>query len=116
MAYTYYLSDHFIKQLASYRKKYRHIIDDVENTLKSFDKQRAISLGSNVYKIRFRSSDIARGKSHAFRMVIYVVEVRSLISPLIIYFKGDKENIKKEEILYHKNIIEKIIEKELGIQ
>lgn len=111
MAYIYYLSDHFLRQLESYCKKYRHITDDVERSLKTFNKQQAISLGASTYKIRFKSSDIPRGKSHAFRVIIYVVEIRNMISPLVIYFKGDKANVNKEEILHHKNIVEK----ELGI-
>lgn len=111
MAYKIYFAEHFKKQIKPYEKKYRNIHDDVVIALEAFDKRQAESLGGKTYKIRIRSSDIPRGKSNAFRMVISFIEIDGIIIPLVIYFKGDRDSVSQEEILYHKNIIEK----ELGI-
>lgn len=111
MGYEIFFAVHFKKQLKLYRKKYRNIAKDVISALKKFDKKQAQFLGAQAYKIRVHSSDIAQGKSHAFRMIILALEIDNILAPIIIYFKGDKTNVDKEEILYHKNIIEK----ELGI-
>ena len=103
MKYEIFFAEHFKKQLESHRKKYRSIARDVIKVLEEFDKKQAQFLGAQTYKIRVRSSDMARGKSHAFRMVILVLEIENTLAPIIIYFKGDKANVGKEEILYHKD-------------
>lgn len=107
MAYHYHLTDHFKKQLKQYAKKYLHIIEDVEGALAGFDKRKAAPLGVKMYKVRVKSRDISRGKSHAFRLIVLVYEFKNLISPLVIYFKGDRGDIDKEDLFYHAAIVRK---------
>ncbi|OGY92492.1 MAG: hypothetical protein A3H70_04585 [Candidatus Komeilibacteria bacterium RIFCSPLOWO2_02_FULL_48_11] len=101
MDYEIFFAQHFKKQLESYRRKYRNIAKDVIDALKKFDKKQAQFLGAQAYKMRVRSSDIARGKSHAFRLIILVLEIENTLAPIVIYFKGDRDSISKEEILAH---------------
>ncbi len=103
--YQYFIAEHFKKQLKTYLKKHRSLLDDVIETLKTFQKERAIPLGANTYKLRLASSDIPKGKSHAFRMVVLVLEIDNLIAPIAIYFKGNRTDISKREIMAHAEII-----------
>lgn len=77
----------------------------MQQTLENFDKRQHQFLGNNTYKIRLKSSDIPRGKSKTFRLIVYVLEVDKLILPLAIYFKGVKTKISQREINYHLAII-----------
>lgn len=103
--YRFYLSKHFLNQLKSLIKKYRHLKNDLILALKSFDKKSAISLGHNIYKIRVKSSDVKKGKSKSFRLIIFIWETKNTLAPVTIYFKSDKENISKKELIYHINIL-----------
>lgn len=107
MAYQIYFTGHFRNLLKPYLKKYRHIREDVVSALRSFDKRQAASLGAQTYKVRVHSQDIPRGKSHAFRMIVLVIELDSIISPVVLYFKGDQESIDKENVIYHALLVKK---------
>lgn len=109
--YRYLITEHFKKQLKTYLKKYRSLLDDVIGALKTFDKARAIPLGANTYKLLLASSDIAKGKSGAFRMIILVLEQDSIITPLTAYFKGDRADVSKREIMDHAEAIRREIER-----
>ena len=89
-----------------YLKKYRSLFEDAQKALLDFDPTHSISLGHRAYKIRVKSSDLNRGKSHGFRLIIFVLEIDEYITPLTIYFKGDKADISKEEILYHTLVVQ----------
>jgi len=101
MDYEIFFAEHFKKQLKVYRKKYRNIAKDVIRALRGFDKKQAQFLGAQAYKMRVHSSDVARGKSHSFRLIILVLEIENTLAPIVIYFKGDRDSISKEEILVH---------------
>lgn len=103
--YKYLITTHFKKQLKLYLKKYRSLKNDLIDTLKKFKKNQTAPLGKNIYKIRLKSSDIKRDKSKSFRLIIFILEVKKLIIPIAIYFKGDQQNIEKKEINYHMAII-----------
>lgn len=113
MTYSFHIAQHFKKQLKPYLKKYRHLLDDLINVLKNFDRRQASSLGANTYKIRIPSSDLPKGKSHAFRTIVLLIEEDHLITPLVIYFKGDRDNISRKEIRYHAEIIRKELNNEM---
>lgn len=107
----YFISEHFKKQLKPYLKKYRHLLDDVIRALKFFEKRNAVSLGANTYKIRVQATDIPKGKSHAFRLIIlFLAKDDGLLIPLVLYFKGDRDSLTKSEILYHTRFIQREIE------
>lgn len=111
MDYQIFFAEHFKKQLKPYVRKYRRLQKDIVSALEKFDKSREISLGSQTYKTRVKSSDISKGKSHAFRMIILVVEIDNIIAPVVIYFKGDRASISKKEIARHANIVNNEIKK-----
>lgn len=96
---------HFRHQLKNYLKRYRHLMEDVLLELENFDKRRYIYLGRGVYKIRLKSSDIPKGKSKSFRLLVLFVEIESIVVPLTLYFKGGREDMSKKEINRHLDII-----------
>ncbi len=99
--YQVYLADHFLRQLKSFLKKYRNLEKDLIAVLQEFTLDTAQHLGQKLYKIRLKSSDIPRGKNKAFRLIVFILEVRSTIIPITLYFKGDRANISAKEIEYH---------------
>lgn len=101
MAYKVVITSHFIKQLKPLVRKFRHLTADVEKTLLHFDKSLGTPIGNYTYKIRLKSSDLKRGKSKSFRLIVFVVEYANILTPVVIYFKGERENVSKQEISYH---------------
>ncbi len=102
---NFYLSKYFIGQLKPLTKKYRHLKNDLISVLENFNKETSIDLGNSLYKIRIKSSDIRKGKNKSFRLIIFVWQDKNTLVPIVIYFKGDKENISKKELIYHVSII-----------
>lgn len=106
----YFIPEHFKKQVKPYIKKYRKLLRDIIATLKNFEKRNAISLGANTYKVRVKASDIPKGKSRSFRLIILLIEKDTLLIPVALYFKGSMASISRMEILYHVKLIQKEIE------
>lgn len=106
----YIITDHFKKHIKPLLKKFRFLLDDVIHELKRFNHRNAISLGSKLYKVRVKSSDLRKGKSHGFRLIIVVVSTDELISPVVLYFKSDRSDISFDEIQYHLAMIEREID------
>lgn len=104
--YQIYIPEHFKRQAKKIVKKHPSLSDDIVSTLKSFSKEKSVSLGSNAYKIRIGDKDTSRGKSAAFRVIVLLVEVRSIIAPLVVYTKSDRATISRQEILYHASVVE----------
>lgn len=109
--YRPFISQHFKREIKSLAKKYPSLLDDVIVTLSTFDKRANISLGAGIYKIRMKSSQLPKGKGGAFRIIILLIEIDAMIAPITIYFKSDKANITKKEIVFHANLIRR----ELGL-
>ena len=106
-----YLPEHFIRQLKSYRKKYRHFEEDLVRTLENFQPELSDRLGNKLYKVRMKSRDLPRGKSKSFRIIIFLVEIKKLVVPLTLYFKGDQQDVSGKEIEYHLQIVLEEIQK-----
>ncbi|MFH1657339.1 MAG: hypothetical protein ABH919_02630 [bacterium] len=102
---NFYLSKHFLRQLKPLIKKYRRLKNDLISVLKNFDKETSIALGNNLYKIRIKNSNIRKGKNKSFRLIVFVWQNKNTLVPIVIYFKGDKENISKKELVYHVSVI-----------
>ena len=96
---------HFEKQLKPLVKKYRNLKLDIEKTLLNFDKSMHPALGNYTYKVRLKSSDLPRGKSKSFRLIVLLVEYKNLLAPIAIYFKGDREDMAKSEVIYHLQMV-----------
>lgn len=99
--YDVYLTDYFLKQLKKLLKKYRHLRGDLIKSLNNFKPDLSIPLGQNLYKLRLRSSDIAKGKSGSLRLIVFLLRLKNIVVPVVIYFKGDREVIDQKEIEYH---------------
>lgn len=99
--YRIFIADHFKRQVKTYTKKYRSIAEDIADFLDCFDRRGAQDLGRGLFKVRVKSSNIPRGKSKSFRVIVFVVEVDLLIAPIALYFKGDREDISKGELNDH---------------
>ncbi|MCK5510587.1 type II toxin-antitoxin system RelE/ParE family toxin [Candidatus Parcubacteria bacterium] len=104
--YQIIISPCFRKQLKKYAKKYRCLKNEIILVLENFDKQLWTHIGNNAYKIRLKIKDIPKGKSKSFRLVILIIETEKFITPIVLYFKGDRENISKKEI---NDMIEEIL-------
>lgn len=99
--YHFKILPHFKKQLKTLIKRYKQLKKDVILDLEHFNKRNFIALGQNIYKARLKSSDINKGKSGGFRLIIFIDETDKIIFPIAIYFKGERENISIQEIKHH---------------
>ena len=113
MAYKVVITSHFLKQLKPLIRKFRHLTKDIEKTLLSFDKSLNTPVGNYTYKIRLKSSDLKRGKSKSFRLIVFVVEYANILTPVAIYFKSEREDISKAEITYHLSKVIQELESDL---
>lgn len=107
--YQFYISSHFKKQIKSYLKKFRSLLDDIVVTLESFNPENHAPLGHDTYKIRLRSSDLPKGKNKSFRLIVLLMVEDNLLVPLAIYLKNDQDTITKQEILEHIETIKREI-------
>jgi len=99
--YQFAILPHFKKQLKPLAKKYVGLKDDIIETLENINQHKGNHLGKNIYKLRIKLASSNKGKSGGFRLIIFIVETDEMIYPLAIYFKGDQDNIAKQEIEYH---------------
>lgn len=84
----------FDREVKELSKKYSHIKNDLQNLIANFDKnhQSAKPIKANIYKIRIKNSDKAKGKSAGYRTYYYIVESETVYF-LTIYDKSEKESI-----------------------
>jgi|SRR3989338_1525809 len=96
--YHLILLPYFHRQLKPYIKKHPGLREAIINIIEHFDKRQHDDLGNGVYKVRLSTETLQRGKSKSFRLIILLIEVKSMIVPITIYFKGDTATITKREI------------------
>lgn len=99
--YQILITEHFKKELKPLVKKFRHLKEDILIELKNFSPETATHLAHNLYKLRIRCTDLPKGKSGSFRVIILLVEVESILVPVTLFFKGDRGNIGVKELEYH---------------
>lgn len=97
--YKVLITDYFKKQLKGLVKKDFHLKENLKEELINFSKQRAISIGSGVYKVRISRQN--QGKSGGYRVYIFVIEIQNILTPICIYSKNQKENLTYEELMLH---------------
>jgi mRNA-degrading endonuclease RelE of RelBE toxin-antitoxin system len=92
-------SELFSKQLKKLSKKYKSIKKDLLEFMNDFDEihQNAISIKTNIFKVRLKNSDKNKGKSAGYR-VYYYLKIDEKVFLLTIYDKSEIEMI-NEEIL-----------------
>ena len=92
-------SELFSKQLKKLAKKYKNIKKDLLEFMNDFDEihQKAISIKTNIFKVRVKNSDKNKGKSTGYR-IYYYLKINEKVFLLTIYDKFEIEMI-NEEIL-----------------
>ena len=106
--YEFWITKYFSKQLKKALKKDKSLLEELKKTLKNFVTKGAISIASNIYKIRLRKK--GQGKSGGYRMYVLIVELDKIITPICIYSKSDKESITQEELALHLEMVRKELE------
>lgn len=99
--YQVIITHHFKRQLKPLLKKFPSLLDNAINLLEVFDEKSATDLGNDICKLRLRSTDLPKGKSGSFRLIILFAELDNALVPLTIYAKNERENMTKEEIYEH---------------
>jgi mRNA-degrading endonuclease RelE of RelBE toxin-antitoxin system len=91
----------FKKDVLELSKSYPHIWSDLKelNRILYENERAGISLGSDIYKIRLRCSDIQKGKRSGYRVISYVKNEDQVVRLLTIYAKAKIGDVRKEEIL-----------------
>lgn len=87
------------------KKRYRKIIDDVENITKELKKGNFIGTpipdvtfgDDNVWKVRSVNSSTNSGKSNGFRLLYYLIKEDKEVYLLTIYSKKDNDRIPSSE-------------------
>ena len=99
----------FAKAFKRLREKHRNLDVDIDTLRLTLMKNPSagIPLGTGLYKIRLASSDMAKGKSGAFRVIYYLRLDASTIVLLDLYTKNEKESVPI-------SAIKKILEQYLG--
>ena len=97
--YKIVITDYFKKQLKRLIKKDRRLKDQLKSELLGFDKQKSISIGSGVYKIRIARN--GKGKSGGYRAYLFVMEIEGMLAPICIYAKNEKSNLGYVELKGH---------------
>jgi len=106
MSYDVNVVDEFKRDTKKLFKKYKSIKSDILELIEKLeeDYQIGIHLGSNLYKIRVKNSDVG-GKSGGYRVIYYTKLSSNSIYLLTIYSKTQKESINIEML---KPIIDKL--------
>jgi len=106
MSYEVRVVDEFKKDVKKLFKKYRSIKTDILDLIEKLEEDYTIGidLGSNLYKIRVKNSDIG-GKSGGYRVIYYTRLTNDRVYLLTIFSKTQKENIDVKSL---KPIVDKI--------
>jgi len=106
MSYEVRVVDEFKKDVKKLFKKYRSIKTDILELIEKLEEDYSIGidLGSNLYKIRVKNSDIG-GKSGGYRVIYYTRLTNDRVYLLTIFSKTQKENIDVKSL---KPIVDKI--------
>ena len=108
MSYEVKVVNSFKKDVKKLFKKYRSIKSDILKLVERLEKDYTIGidLGSNLYKVRLRNSDVG-GKRGGYRIIYYTRLANGSIYLLTIYSKNQKESI---DIKSLKPLVDKIEE------
>ncbi len=102
MPYKVFLPGAFKSVLKHYKKKYPHAGEDLKQILhlvvNNPDIGKSLQGLEGVKKVRFRNSDVQKGKSGGYRLVYLLEDTRSLIVPLLMYSKSNKASVTEQEI------------------
>jgi mRNA-degrading endonuclease RelE of RelBE toxin-antitoxin system len=93
----------FEKEVKKLAKKYPRIKDDLEVFKNDFiagkiHSDRIPGLKREIYKARWRSTDMKRGKRGGYRIIYYLQPENNVVILLIIYAKVERKDISVKEI------------------
>ncbi len=108
MNYNIITTNSFKRDVKQYKKKYKHIADDLDNIIEELKKGKLMGAivpnirmkddNENVLKVRVANSDIPCGERGGYRLIYYAIKSDGTIYLLSVYCKRDKENISNKEI------------------
>lgn len=92
----------FKRDLKRLHKKYRSVDRDIETLIEQLQSgetpgDQVQGAGYTVYKVRLRSSDLARGKSGGYRAIYYIRTPERIIL-VTLYIKTEQSDINPDEI------------------
>ena len=95
-------SSTFKRNIKTLGKKYRNIRSDIEPIIKQLQNgelpgNQISGIGYQVFKLRVRNSDIAKGKSGGYRLIYYCKTATGIIL-LTIYTKSEQVDITADDI------------------
>jgi len=101
MNYKVIPTEYFKQQVRELMKYYPNIRKDLKELSRMLKENPKAGkpLGKKIYKIRLRSSDIAKGKRSGYRVITYVLDEQKIIRILTIYAKPRRTNITDKEII-----------------
>ena len=82
-----------VKKFPSLKNEYANLINDL-----SENPEKGIFLGNNCYKIRLSIRSKGKGKSGGARIITYIYKTTKTIYLLSIYDKGEKSDLKPNEL------------------
>lgn len=93
----------FKRNLKRLKKKFPTVKNDLGNIFNDLEKGKPLGvpiplIDAPVYKVRVRNTDIPKGKSGGYRLIYKFDEENRMITPLLLYFKGEKSYVSKPEI------------------
>jgi mRNA-degrading endonuclease RelE of RelBE toxin-antitoxin system len=103
-------SANFAKNVRKLSKHYPKIADDIDGVLNQLmagetPGDRISGVGYSAYKVRVKSSDIARGENAGFRL-IYYVRTKDCVYLVTVYSKSAQQDIPKKSL---KRLIDNIL-------
>ena len=84
-----------VKKFSSLKNEFAALIEEI-----SENPECGTFIGNNCYKIRLSISSKGKGKSGGARVITYLYIETETIYLLTIYDKGDKEDLKPNELKY----------------
>ncbi len=100
MSYNILLTRRFEKELKRLVKKFPSLRDEYAKLIQEIteDPKTGVFVSNNCYKIRVPVQSKGRGKSGGARAITYVYVETETVYLLTIYDKGEKENLKPNEL------------------
>ena len=100
MSYSIISTLRFEKELKRLSKKFNSLKDEFVNLISeiSSDPKTGILIGNNCHKIRLAITSKKKGKSGGARVITYVYVASKTVYLLTIYDKGEKPDLKPNEL------------------
>ncbi|GEM54214.1 hypothetical protein B0A58_05310 [Flavobacterium branchiophilum NBRC 15030 = ATCC 35035] len=100
MSYSILPTSRFEKELKRLVKKFPSLKDEYKELIEEINKnpEAGTFIANNCYKIRVAIESKGKGKSGGARAITYVYVQTETVYLLTIYDKGEKENLKPNEL------------------